>query len=405
MVTGTGGITCQNCGQHNTGDGQFCVRCGDRLPEPGSTAAGDTGEHPWEPPAEWTPDPQWDNAGGTPNQSWDEQSRTWGSSGAYTPPPSGFPQGGAQQGTYQQQGAFQQQGTFQQPGTQQQGGFAQQSGYPHQGTPPPGYQPPSGPAAGGSGAGSPARRSRTPLFAGLGALIVVALVILGIALVAGSGGNDGASDPDSSAVALNGEEGKTPEQVLDDARVNLRTTTGVHAAGNVTSDGQNIRLDLDFAGNAVKGILTIEGNDVQIIKIGDEVYLKGDRDFYLSVANGDEAAVDAIGNKWLKATGEDAQDFNEFTLDGFADAFKVNDDDSKLNPTVGRESFMGQPAVVLTQADGSRLFVANTGKAYPLRIENKNSADAGQIDFTKYDQPVEISAPSSSDVLDLSEVG
>jgi hypothetical protein len=237
--------------------------------------------------------------------------------------------------------------------------------------------------------------------AGIGAVVVVALVILGIVLVAGGGGND----PTTPTVALNGEETKTPQAVLDDARVNLRTTSGVHAAGNVTSDGQNIRLDLDFAGNAVKGVLTIGGNDVQIIKIGEDVYLKGDRDFYLSVANGDQSAVDAIGTKWLKATGDDAKDFNEFTLDGFADAFKVNDGDSKLNPTLGREDFMGQPAVVLTQADGSRLLVANTGKAYPLRIENKNSSDAGQIDFSKYDQPVQISAPPSSDVLDLSQVG
>ncbi len=400
MVTGTGGITCHNCGQQNTGDGQFCVRCGDRLPEPGATPPAADVEQGWEPPAEWTPDPRWENAGAGGAQAWDEQSRTWGSSGAYTPPPPAHPQQGYQQPNYQppnlQQQGYQQQG-YQQQGTSQQPGYASQAtpppGYTQQATPPPGFQPP-----GTQPTGQQPRRNRTPLLAGVGALVVVALVVLGIVLVAGGGSG-------KTSVALNGEETKTPQQVLDDARVNLRTTSGVHAAGNVTSDGQNIRLDLDFAGNAVKGVLTIGGNDVQIIKIGDEVYLKGDRDFYLSVANGDESAVDAIGTKWLKATGDDAKDFNEFSLDGFADAFKVNDGDSKLNPTVGREDFAGQPVVVLTQADGSRLLVANTGTAYPLRIENKNSSDAGQIDFSRYDQPAQISAPPASDVLDLSELG
>lgn len=383
MVTGTGGITCHNCGQSNSADGQFCVRCGDRLPDPNATTVGaGQSEHPWEPPAEWNPDPAWGSGTGTPSQSWDENSRTWGSNpgstgapAAYTPPPNAYPQGGYTQGGPLQPTA--QQGTAQ------------------QGTPPPGYAPTPAPPTGGT------RRNRTPLLAGIGALVVVALIVLGIVLVAGGGKND-PSTP--AGPALNGEETKTPQAVLDDARVNLRTTSGVHASGNVTSDGDTIRLDLDFAGANVKGVLTISGNDVQIIKIGDEVYLKGDRDFYLSVANGDESAVNAIGNKWLKATGDDAKEFNEFSLDGFADAFKVNDGDAKLNPTLGREDLNGQPVVVLTQSDGSRLLVANTGKAYPVRLEDKSS-DGGQIDFTNYEKPVAISAPASNDVLDLSELG
>lgn len=410
MVTDTGGITCHNCGQSNSRDGQFCVRCGDRLPDPNATTVGaGNSEHPWEPPAEWNPDPAWSGAsGGGGAQSWDETSRTWGPSGAqsgsaaaYTPPPyghgqaafqptppPGHPQAGYQQAGHQQTGGPQQ-------GTAYQGAAHQNAA--HQNTPPPGYSPTPAP-------GASSGRSRTPLFAGIGALVVVALVVLGIVLVAG-GGKNNSSTPQPPAVALNGEETKSPQAVLDDARVNLRTTSGVHAAGNVTSSGDNIRLDLDFTGPNVKGVLTISGNDVQIIKIGQDVYLKGDRDFYLSVANGDQSAVDAIGNKWLKATGDDAKEFNEFSLDGFADAFKVNDGDAKLNPALGRETLNGQPVVVLTQSDGSRLSVANTGKAYPLRLEDKSPDEPGQIDFTNFDKPVAISAPPTSDVLDLSKVG
>jgi hypothetical protein len=394
MATGTGGTTCHNCGQSNAGNGQFCVRCGDRLPDPNATTVGTAPapESTWEPPPEWNPDPSWgDGASSGPAQRWDENSRSWGPAGG----PGPYQQGTGQQGAYQQ-------GTFQQtppPGFRPPGPAAPQPGSPYQGTPPPGYAP-TGPT------GSGGRHSRTPLFAGLGALIVVALVVLGIVLATSGGKDRGTTSPPAPATPVtNGEENKTPAAVLDDARVNLRTTSGVHAAGNVTSDGQDIRLDLDFAGNATKGVLTIGGNDVQIVKVGSDVYLKGDRDFYLSVANGDTAAVDAIGDKWLKADGTDAKEFDEFSLDGFADAFKVNDGDAKLNPTLGRDVVAGQPTVVLTQTDGSRLLVADTGKAYPLRLENKTPADAGRIDFTNFDAPVQIAPPAAGDVLDLSQVG
>src|SRR4051794_5315661 len=94
MVSGMGGVTCHNCGQHNTGDGQFCVRCGDRLPDAGATPPPTDTEVGWEPPAEWTPDPQWESAGAGGAQAWNEQSRTWGPGGAYTPPPSTSPSSG-----------------------------------------------------------------------------------------------------------------------------------------------------------------------------------------------------------------------------------------------------------------------------------------------------------------------
>jgi hypothetical protein len=301
----------------------------------------------------------------------------WGPGGGApgTPPPPGYPPPG-----YQPQGWQQ---APQQPGWQQ-------------GPQQPGWQ--QGPPPGGGGG-----RNRTPLLVGLGALVVVVVVVLAIVLV--GGGKKDTPKPTPPVVALNGEETKTPQAVLDDSRVNLRSTSGVHAAGNVTSGGQTIGLNLDFTGANVGGSLTIGGNNVQIIKIGDVVYLKGDRNFYLSVANGNTAAVNAIGNKWLKASGSDAKDFNEFSLDGFADAFKPDSAGGQLNPGLGRETLDGKPVVVVTQQDGSRLLVANTGKAYPLRLENKGTSEPGRIDFTKFDTPVAIAAPPSGEVLDLSKLG
>jgi hypothetical protein len=54
----------------------------------------------------------------------------------------------------------------------------------------------------------------------------------------------------------------------------------------------------------------------------------------------------------------------------------------------------GQQVVVLTRQNGSKLYVANTGRAYPLRGEHKGPAP-GRIDFTECAAGFHITAPES----------
>ena len=46
--------------------------------------------------------------------------------------------------------------------------------------------------------------------------------------------------------------------------------------------------------------------------------------------------------------------------------------------------------------DGGKLYVANTGPAYPLRAELKNGPNAGVVNFTEYGAPLHITAPSNA---------
>ena len=54
----------------------------------------------------------------------------------------------------------------------------------------------------------------------------------------------------------------------------------------------------------------------------------------------------------------------------------------------------GKQVVVVSQQDGSKLYVANTGAAYPLRAAFKGRA-GGRIDFTQYGADLRISAPEN----------
>jgi len=75
--------------------------------------------------------------------------------------------------------------------------------------------------------------------------------------------------------------------------------------------------------------------------------------------------------------------------------------DSPLETKVEQTTLDGAKVVVISQQNGSKLYVANTGTAYPLRgvIKGEN---AGQIDFTEYGASFDITAPP--DAVDLTEL-
>ena len=84
----------------------------------------------------------------------------------------------------------------------------------------------------------------------------------------------------------------------------------------MTDSGQSIRLDLTLAGNNSQGTLTIDNNDVQLIKIDQTVFIKGDTDFLKKYAGNNTAVLNQLNGKWLKVAS--TTDFDTFTLDGFA---------------------------------------------------------------------------------------
>jgi hypothetical protein len=359
-----GSTPCATCGQVNGSDSEFCVRCGDKLPDPASTqvvsAPGAPQEYPWEPPAEWDPGElpptagqQQTWVGRNPDQvGWNTGNDTgaggagpaWGSQPGYTPTPTPAPAG-----PYQGYGGQQ---------------------------PPPGQPQPT--RSGGS---------KKPLLIGGGAVVVIAIIVA-VILIATGGKKD-------KTTALNGVQNQTGTEALTSARVALRTAKSVRLTGTVKSGGQNITLDLQLVGENSQGTLTINNNDVQLIKLGNVVYIKGDPDFLAKYANGNTAAVQALNGKWLKSAA--TSDFDEFSIDGFANQLKGTSDVT-LNAKTVQSTLNGKPVVVLSESDGSMLSVANTGTPYPLFLNGKGGSP-GQVTFSEYNKAVTITAPT--DVFDV----
>lgn len=219
------------------------------------------------------------------------------------------------------------------------------------------------------------------------------LVLIGGALVLLGGCGSSSSG--------NGVASKSPEAIVSEAKQAADSASSVHVSGSINSGGSPVTLDLALAaGKGATGEVSQNGSTFQIIIDSGTAYISGSEAFYRKL--GGSAAVQLLAGKWLKVSTSTP----EFTsLSQLADMRTLLDtvlvDHGKLKKgsttTVG-----GQQAITVNDTThGGTLYVATTGKPYPLQI-SKSGSEAAKITFEEWDEPVRISPPASS--VNLSEL-
>lgn len=231
--------------------------------------------------------------------------------------------------------------------------------------------------------------------------VTVALVAL---VTSGCGGGTKTGDTQAgttqtTAAQTNGLEQQSAAQVQQAAVAALKSAKSVHVTGTALEEGKPGQVDLRIQGNASSGTMELEGVKLEITAIGDAVYLKGDQKTW-EMFGVPAAAGRALANKWVKVPPGQVTNLSGFSLDDLA--AQLAEADNPLEPGVEQTTLDGNKVVVISQQDGSKLHVANTGPAYPLRGEMKGT-NAGRIDLTEYGADFNITAPS--DAIDLGEVG
>jgi len=141
------------------------------------------------------------------------------------------------------------------------------------------------------------------------------------------------------------------------------------------------------------------GLGFQIVAVRPEVYINGSQSFWKTF--GGSAAAQLLSGKWLKApaTGQ---------LSSLATLTNVQKLFNQLLSSHGKlakgktTTIHGQQAIAVTDTtNGGTLYVATTGKAFPLEI-SKTGAQGGQITFDHFNQPVTLTPPANA--IDISQL-
>jgi hypothetical protein len=201
----------------------------------------------------------------------------------------------------------------------------------------------------------------------------------------------------------NGEASKPANQVLANARAAATNASTAHVSGSIVSGGTPIRLDLSTArGKGAKGSMSTSGLSFDLVRIGDTLYIQGTDAFYKHFAGA--AVAQLLHGKWLKASATQGRLESLGALTNIGTLFAgISANHGKLE-NKGATAFQGQRVVEIRDtSDNSKLYVAATGKPYPVAIVGGKQNQSGTITFGDWNEHVSLSAPKNA--FDISQLG
>jgi hypothetical protein len=211
--------------------------------------------------------------------------------------------------------------------------------------------------------------------------------------LAGCGGSSSSSD--------SGIASESPQKILGDSLAAAKGLKSVHAAGTVNSGGQHIALDIQLVGGkGGQGQITLNGLAFKLIGLNKYAYMQAPPAVW-EKAGAPAAAAAKLQGKWLRtpATGQFGSIASLTDINTLFTQL-LNQHGKKL--TTGGVSTVAGRKVVAVKSDQGTLYVAATGKPYPVEIV-KPGSDGGRIDFDRFNEAVSLTAPSNT--IDLPSVG
>ncbi|MFI0943985.1 hypothetical protein [Streptomyces sp. NPDC021020] len=204
-------------------------------------------------------------------------------------------------------------------------------------------------------------------------------------------------DPDSGTNGVGKLPAKTIEQRASAAAAGA---DAVRLTGTVVSGGQTYRLDMRLRAEGGVGEVTTKGDTFQLLRVGDDLYLKAGADFYGD--GGDDkdsqAAAAKLNGKYVKVPPGDPA-YQQFS--GFTDKKVLLSDLFVVDGTlgVGDHRKVGDTKTIeLTGSEGGSLDVSLKGTPYPLRYQR--AGGAGTLTLSDWGEDFTLAAPGKSQVVD-----
>jgi hypothetical protein len=188
--------------------------------------------------------------------------------------------------------------------------------------------------------------------------------------------------------STNGLEGMSAAQVQEAATAAIDGASSVRVTGTGVNEGRSVEVDLRIQDDSSNGTITIENARLEITTVGTNAFVRGGQEALEALGISPEAAALGAG-RWLRLSAQEASALDGFSLDSLLAQLAGND--SPVDGSVEQTELDGQKVVVVETQDGSRLYIANTGVAYPL-LEDAGE-DAGLLEFTGYGTDFDIAAP------------
>ncbi len=228
-----------------------------------------------------------------------------------------------------------------------------------------------------------------------------ALVTAVCALVVSGTGLTGCSeDPDEGTNGV----GKLPvAEIQRKTRTAAGSAEAVHLSGNVAAGGRTYKLDMRLKADGATGSVTVRGATFQLLRIGEQLYLKADSGFWSDAGNdgkADAGAVDKLNGKYVTVPQGDPA-YKKFS--GFTDKDLLLDGLLTLHGKVATDGHHEQAGVRIIRIAGDKgaggtLDISLEGEPYPLLLTR--AGGGGTLTFSDWGKDFALEKPAKGDTVD-----
>ncbi|WP_031479289.1 hypothetical protein [Streptomyces bicolor] len=230
-----------------------------------------------------------------------------------------------------------------------------------------------------------------------------ALVSAVCALVVSGTGLTGCSeDPDEGT---NGVGKLPPAEIQRKTRTAADSAEAVRLSGSVVTSGRTYKLDMRLKADGATGSVTAQGATFQLLRIGEQLYLKADAGFWSDAGaqgggEADAAAADKLGGKYVKVPQGDPS-YKKFS--GFTEKDVLLGGLLTLHGTLaaaGHHEQAGIRTIRITgdKGSGGTLDVSLEGTPYPLRLTR--AGGAGTLTFSSWGKDFALKEPAKDETVD-----
>jgi hypothetical protein len=215
----------------------------------------------------------------------------------------------------------------------------------------------------------------------------------------------------------NGIEKLSARKIADKAEKALLNARSLHvrltdtAAGDSRHRPSQANLTLDRQGNCTGSLTFGQGGSVELVKRGDEVWLRADEQFWKKQVPGAGGVIDrVVGDRYVHGNVDNAflkKAARFCDLDTFRSQIKAATTGAGTLDKGRPTTVSGTRTVPLTGKQGDRsstVYVSAEGTAYPLKAVVKGESVAVTTTLSGFNKPVPSKTPSSSDSVDVSKL-
>lgn len=197
----------------------------------------------------------------------------------------------------------------------------------------------------------------------------------------------------------NGLQSKSAAAIIRATTRASESAKSVHVSGSLQQQGTIIALDLKMvAGVGATGRMSDGGKHFAIVLDHSTLYINGGPSFWQAFGNAPVAKL--LQGKWLKtpATGDYASIAKFASLRAFFR--QIFSQTTGPVAKAAAKTIKGRPTIGVRDLENTGvLYVATTGKPYPVEVDGGTSSKTGttgRLDFTDFNAPVTIRAPKHS---------